>query len=141
MENIISTLNNIVSHIPWQAIAASGIISPLLVGIRKWFNIKSKRVLIFLVSLMSAGAVTVNYLLRVPTSDPSILAIQASVVAFMTQPIYHFVVKPGFAWFADTIEAAALFKSEVRSAALPQSGVISDASVQTTTPVVDDFTH
>lgn len=137
MNNILHYINIIVSHIPWAAVAASGVISPLLMMIKKWLDIKSEKVLISLVGLMSAGAVMANYLLHVPTSDPSIIAIQTAVVGFMTQPIYYFIVKPGFAWIGETVAAAAAFKKEVKSAAVPTT----DASVQVAPPVVDNFTH
>lgn len=147
MHTVLYILNTIASHVPWTAIVASGFISPLLVGIKKWFSVKSEKVMISLVTIISGVVAALNYLIHIPTHDPTIIAVQAAVVAFMTQPIYFFVVKPALGWLGDTIAAAAAFRKEVQSAAVPTSGLpnsaaVATSSASTTVPVqVEDFSH
>jgi len=97
LQQILNILNYAAVHVPWSAVAASGVLSPLLVAVKKWFSVQSERVMITLVALSSGLVVAGNYLLHVPTHDPSIIAVQTAVVAFMTQPVYFFMVKPGLA--------------------------------------------
>lgn len=127
MDEIVKILNYLATNMPWEALVASGIISPLLVGIKKVLSVQSERVMISLVLIVSILAATGHYLLTVPTSNPSIIAMQGAVLAFMTQPVYFFLVKPASKWFSETLAAAAAFKADVKSAAEPQQGLTTQA--------------
>lgn len=132
-QTILDALNYVAVHIPWEGLVASGILSPLLVGIKKWFSVQSERIMITLVIVSGMLVAAGNYLLHVPTSDPSIIAVQGAVVAFMTQPIYFFVVKPIWKWFATQMAKAAAYDNEVKSAAQP----LSPATPAPTTDIQD----
>ena len=107
LNNIIDILNWVAVHVPWAMVGASALISPLLVGIKKWFSVQSEKVMITLVGLVSMAAAGFHYLLTVPTHNPSVIAIQGFVLAFMTQPVYFFAVKPSIAWLQKRIQEAA----------------------------------
>jgi hypothetical protein len=56
-----NAINYLAVHIPWAAVGASGVLSPLLLGVKKWFSVQSEKVMISLVALSSmlvAGAIT-----------------------------------------------------------------------------------
>jgi hypothetical protein len=142
----LNVMNDIARHFPWEALAASGVISPLLVGIKKWFSVQNEKVMISLVILISGLAVAGNYMLHVPTSDPYIIGIQTAVLAFMTQPIYFFIVKPAIAFFKNEVEKAAAL-NEVKSATVPKGGITvtygtpAPATAFAATAPVTDFSH
>lgn len=123
MQQILDVANYIVTHVPWDVLIASGILSPLLLAIKKWFSVQSEKVMISLVAFVALMTATGHYLLTVPTGNPSVIAVQAAVLAFMTQPIYFFVVKPIWLWFSAQLSAAAAYRSEVLSATVPETGV------------------
>lgn len=133
LEQALYYANLLAKNFPWEVIAASGVLSPLLVGIKKWFSVQSEKVMISLVMLLSLLTVVVNYLLRVPTTNPQYLAVQAAVLAFMTQPVYFFIVKPAIYSFRSYVEKAAKFNAEVKSAAVPAAG-LTPPTVTTTPP-------
>jgi hypothetical protein len=127
---ILSNANDLARHFPWDALVASGVISPLLVGVKKWRitkNVESlfkKDWFVYLtLLLLSALTAAGNYLLHTPTSDPTIIAIQTAVVAFLTQPIYFFIVKPALAYFRGEINRAAEHNLQIKSAAVPVGGL------------------
>lgn len=134
MQEVLNVINYIVVHMPWNAVAASGVLSPLLLGIKKWFSVQSEKVMITLVALLACLTAAGHYLLTVPTHNPSIIAVQGFVLAFMTQPIYFFVVKPTVKWFDERVEEAAALNL-AKSAAEPVP------SVTAPTPVTEDFSQ
>jgi hypothetical protein len=144
---IVNALNSLAQMTPWAAIAASSVISPFLVGVKKWLSIQSERVMVLLVIGLSMAAAGLNYLLHVPTHDPSIIALQGAVVAFMTQPMYFFIVKPAIAFFKQEVEKAAQLNLDVKSAVVPPTGVVAAPTVEaapatTPTPInVTEFTN
>lgn len=122
-QTILDALNYAAAHIPWSAIGASGVLSPLLLGLKKWFSVQSERVMISLVALVALLTAGGHYLLTTPIQNPGVIAIQAAVLAFMTQPIYFFVVKPATAWFGEQLAKAAAFDAQVKSAIQPAGGL------------------
>jgi hypothetical protein len=118
ISQVLQTINDFATYMPWDALLAAGIISPTLVGFKKWLSIQSERVMILLVILVSLGTVTSHYLLTVPTHDPSIIGVQTAVLAFMTQPVFFFIVKPAIAFFRSEVEKAAALNLDIRSAAV-----------------------
>lgn len=123
MHDLLSTANELAKSFPWDALAATGVISPLLVGFKKWLSIQSERVMISLVALLSFLTVAGHYLLTTPSSSPKVLAYQSAVLAFMTQPVYFFFVKPAFAWLRTSIEKSDQLNKDIKSAAQPASGI------------------
>lgn len=141
MQDVLNILNYVAASIPWDAVIASGILSPLLLGVKKWFSVQSEKVMIVLVLISGVLVASGNYLLNVPTSDPSIIAVQGAVLAFMTQPIYFFVVKPFFRWFGETLAAAAAFKADAQSATVPSEGLPISPVISDVTPANQSFTN
>lgn len=135
-QTILDALNYAAAHIPWAAIGASGILSPLLLGLKKWFSVQSEKVMISLVALVALATAAGHYLLTTPIQAPGVIAIQAAVLAFMTQPIYFFVVKPAAAWFGEQLAKAAAFDAQVKSAIEPVNGLPLGAG-----PATEDFSH
>lgn len=121
---ILQTLNAVAQFMPWDALAAAGVISPLLVGVKKWLKVQSSTVMFLLVAGTSLGAVTVHYLLTIPTDDPSIIGLQTAVLAFMTQPVYYLLVKPAIAFWRAEVEKAAALNAEIKSAAVESTPVV-----------------
>lgn len=110
LTQLLNVSNYLANHIPWAAVGASGVLSPLVLAIKKWFSVQSERIMITIVALVATITAGANYLIHVPTHDPSIIALQATVLAFLTQPVYFFVVKPGFKWFQQRTEEAVQLK-------------------------------
>jgi len=138
-----------------EIIGASGALSTLLVGVKKWFSVQSDKVMISLLFL-SAGLLAVgHYLLTAPSDDPSIIALQGAAFAVLTQGVYHFAVKPARKWLqARVLEAAELKLSQeaeapavYSSTATTQTFTVPGNSVSTVSTVpptridVSDFSH
>ena len=139
---ILNGLNFAAKNVPWDAILASGILSPLLLipkrVVKKYF-IHQEQVMIIVVGLAGLLVAAGNYLLHVPNQNPGIIAIQGAVLAFMTQPIYFIVVKPLCRKISAIIAveiAKAAAKDEVHSAAVPPEGLPITAP-----KVIEDFSH
>jgi hypothetical protein len=111
-----NAINYLAVHIPWAAVGASGVLSPVLLGVKKWFSVQSEKVMISLVALSSMLVAAGHYLLNVPTHDPTIIAAQGAALAFMTQPFYFFIVKPLAAAVSEQLAKAAAFDAQVKSA-------------------------
>lgn len=148
LQKILDILNNVPPG-TYEAMIASGVISPVLLGIKKWLSVKSERVMVTLVIVIAMLTAAGNYLLHVPVHDPSIIALQGSVIAFMTQPVYFFFVKPLFNKVSETLSAASKFNDEVKSAVEPPEGlpistyppVQSATSLVGSTPNPNDFSQ
>lgn len=123
LHSILDGANYLAVHVPWAAVIASPLVSGLIVAIKKWFSVQSERVMISLVALVAMIVAGGNYLLHVPTHDPSIIAVQAAVLAFMTQPAYFFIVKPLAASIEQQLQKAAAFDAQVKSASQPVAPV------------------
>lgn len=119
LHSVANVLNYLAVHVPWQAVAASGMLSPVLLGIKKWFSVQSEKVMISLVMLSGMLLSGAHYLMTVPTHDPSIIAVQGAALAFLTQPFYFFIVKPVAASVSEQLAKAAAFDRQVKSAAEP----------------------
>jgi hypothetical protein len=119
VQNILHTVNAVLANVPWSAVAASGLLSPVLLAIKKWFSVQSERVMISLVALSGMLVAGGSYLLHVPTHDPTIIALQGAAIAFGTQPFYFFIVKPIAASVEEQLAKAAAFERNVKSAAEP----------------------
>jgi Na+/melibiose symporter-like transporter len=143
MQSILHALNSI-SPDAWgvvvQTLVSALIVSPLFVGIKKWFQVDGEKKMLFLVMLGSMGAAAVAYMLTVPQFAPWIILAQGWLVFATTQPVYMYFVKPVFknlgSWFTGKLaEAAAI--NEAKGAAVPATGLpISSVPAST-----EDFSH
>lgn len=134
VSEISTILTYLSTSIPWEAVAASGVLSPVLLAIKKWFSVQSEKVMITLVLLAGMLTAAGHYLLNVPTNDPSIIAVQGAVLAFMTQPFYFFIVKPIANTVSEQIAKAQAFDRQIKSAIEPAPAV---SGTRPITPVED----
>lgn len=152
MQEVLHYLNQAVSqfhNIPagfWQALIASGVLSPLI-KIWKHFRITKKEKEIaewamYGLTIVVAFAVAVfQYLLTTHPQNPQIIALHTAVLSFMLQPVYMFVVKPTWNYLSSKNAAAAAFNSEVKSAAIPAEGLpIGGTSASATSATTVDQT-
>ena len=119
LQTLLSGLNYLAVNIPWEAVVAGGVLSPLAVGVNKLIKAQkpiTKFTVVFMVAVLGCG---INYILNTPVRDPSIIALQGAVVTFFAQPFYLLMVKPGFAWVGVQLAKAQAFDAEVKSAATP----------------------
>lgn len=123
LQNILNTLNQLAVAMPWDALIAAGILSPALVAIKKWLSIQSEKVMVTLVIVLAAAAAGVTYLMTATFTDPSMIGVKTAIIAFMSQPVYFFIVKPAIAWFYSEVDKAAKLNMEMRSAAEPATGL------------------
>jgi hypothetical protein len=123
MEQVLSTLNTISQAIPWDLVMASGILSPAVLLVKKWLHLQSEKVMMTLVLVLSMIGSAVTYILSTNSADPSIIAVQGLMVAAMSQPVFFLVVKPFSVWFGGELAKARAFDAEVKSAAIPASGL------------------
>lgn len=123
MQQTLQTVNSIAQMIPWDLVIASGVLSPVVLVIKKWLSIQSEKVMMTLVLLVSMIGATASYLLGTTSSDPTIIAVQGFMVAAMSQPVYYLAVKPFSAWLGAELAKARAFDAEVKSAAIPAEGL------------------
>lgn len=123
MDQILPTLNTIAQAIPWDLVAASGILSPVVLLVKKWLSIQSEKVMMTLVLVLSMLGSAVTYILSTTSADPTIIAAQGFIVAAMSQPVYYLAVKPFSVWLGAELAKARAFDAEVKSAAIPASGL------------------
>ena len=122
--DVLQTVNEFAQFMPWDALAAAGVISPALAGVKKWLKVQSSTVMFLLVVATSLGTVVAHYLLTIPTNDPSIIGLQTAVLAFMTQPVYYLILKPMMAFWRAEVEKAAALNAELKSAAVEPTPVV-----------------
>lgn len=122
-QTTLNVLNWLALNIPWDLVLASGILSPLLLGVKKWFSVQSEKVMMSLVLVFGVVGAAVTYLMGTPTTDPSIIAAHGLMIAAMSQPVFFILVKPVSRWLSTELAKAAAFDAEVRSAAIPAEGL------------------
>lgn len=140
----IDYLNYAATNIPWAAIAASGILSGLLLGPQKLIKkyvVHNEQVMIVLVGAAGLVVAGVHYLLTVPTTNPKFIALQGLALSFATQPFYFLLWKPAMAWFSGQLVKASTIDEQITSAKVPATGL--GLQVGSTVPIVaaDDFSQ
>lgn len=141
MDSLINALNWIAVNVPWNAILAAGILSPVMAGVSKLLRAK-KGLTKFLIFATGASVVaTANVLLNMPSADPTVIATQTAVLGFLAQPFYLAMVKPFMQWFAGELAKAAAYDNEIKSAAVPAEGLPIAPAPLVTPPVEQDFSH
>lgn len=118
ISTLVNYLNDFANVIPWDAILASGILSPLMVPVIKFVKAERDITKLLLVFLGGTGIAIGHYLLTTPTDNPSIVLMQGAVLTFMAQPFWHLLVKPGIAYVKSEV-ARAIADQEKKSAVLP----------------------
>jgi xanthosine utilization system XapX-like protein len=127
----------------------SGILSGLLIGpqkaIKKWFE-HNEQVMILTVAAAGMLVAGAHYLINTPSANPSIIAVQGLVLAFMTQPFYFIVWKPlmrkigvsFIPWLREQIKEAESL-NEVKTAVEPAGGLPAPALTEKPTVPITDF--
>lgn len=122
---MLNLLNELATKFPLDALIASGLLSPLLLLVKNWRisrnveTILQKDWVMYSLVLLTATAFSIGeYVLSAPTHDPTIIAVRTAVTAFMSQPIYFYIVKPLFALFKSQLDKAAALNNDIKSAAV-----------------------
>lgn len=123
MEQALQILNWLAVNIPWELVIASGVLSPVVLLVKKWLHLQSEKVMMTLVLVLSMLGSAVTYILSATSNDPTIIAVQGFIVAAMSQPVYYLIVKPFSLWFSGELAKARAFDAEVKSAAIPATGL------------------
>lgn len=109
-----------------EVVVSALIVSPVALGLKKWWKIEGDKVMVGLVMLASLLAAVVLYLQSDPRFSPWVVAVQGALTFAATQPWYHFFVKPvairTATWFTSQVEQAAQL-NDVKSATVPASGL------------------
>lgn len=128
-QQTLHTLNSI-PEAAWnviiQSVASAVVVSPLFLGVKKWFSIDSPKKMVFLVMLGSMAAAAIAYLVTVPQFAPWFILVTGWLTFATTQPVYHYFAKPFFTWLGAWItgkvnDAKAI--NEAKSAAVPATGL------------------
>lgn len=122
-ELIVDGLNALsnVSPATWEvlgtAIVASGVLSPLLMGVKKLFKIKRELIMLFTVIAASFAVAAVAYLKDVVEYNPVVIGL---ILTVGTNIAYHAVFKPLSKKYApklaQMVENARLYKSQKKAA-------------------------
>jgi hypothetical protein len=104
---LIALANQFISQYGWGAIAASGLVSPLLSGYKHWLQLegdktyrlgpvklKGEQIIFIMLIIFSALPGCLAFLTHMDSSNAKLLAIRTIITAFMAQPVYLFVLKP-----------------------------------------------
>lgn len=145
MHDLLNLLNELATKVPLDWLIASGLLSPLLLAVKKWRITKNVEtilqkdwVMYSLVILTSAAFAIASYILNDPTKDPTVIAIQTAMTAFMSQPIYFFVVKPLFKLIEAQLAKAAQLNADIKSAAVsPTEPIVAAATPEGMAQTVD----
>jgi hypothetical protein len=141
---LIDWLNYAAVNIPWEAVAASGVLSGLLLGpqklVKKYVQ-HNEQVMIVLVGVSGIVVAGVHYLATAPTTNPKFIALQGLALSFLTQPFYFIVWKPLVKLLSDSFVQAAAVDEQVISAKVPAAGLgLQPGSTVPITPA-DDFSQ
>jgi hypothetical protein len=139
---LLSTANDFATQFPWQYLLMAGVISPIGVFIKKLADIQAKKkytvlhvpfvhtfkftgeqLMFSMVAGMSYLAAGLSYALHYPTHDPTLIAIQGTILGFATQPVYYFMVKPFLGYVQSELAKDAQENLTIKSAAVPVGGL------------------
>lgn len=116
-------LNWLAVNVPWELVIASGVLSPVLLGVKKWKHIKSEKIMSTLVIVFGLLGAAATYILSSTSDTPAIIATQGLLIAAMSQPWYFTLWKPISKWLSAELAKARAFDAEVKSAAIPATGL------------------
>jgi hypothetical protein len=126
LKTILDALNSVSPDV-WtiiiETVVGALVASPLVVGLKKWLSINSDKVMLITTiaaSMVAAGGV---YIVNDPVFSAWLIPIQGWLIFATTQPVYRFLVKPIIRKIQTVIADAIAFNAEVKSAAVPPSGL------------------
>lgn len=120
--NLIATYFNNLGG--WQAVVASGVLSPVGIGIKKLKGIDNGEVMIWLMAAGSLVAGFMVYLLTTPQHDPTVIAFLGAVTFLASQPFYKVIFKPFFGWLGGQFATAKLqVEAQRNPASVPPEGL------------------
>lgn len=134
LQTVLDILNWLGTNIPWEALAASGLLTVFLQVPKQWVKRLYKHydwVMLALAFVGSLWLVTLEYLQDNPTIAPQLLVVHAAAMAYMTQPFYKLMVKPistKFVSFLSAQVAEAKRRSAAQAATEPSTGLPLTAS-------------
>lgn len=128
---------NILNQVPreaWdmviQIVVSAVVISPAALGIKKWLEVNSEKLMLIGVMTASVAAPALLYLKDMPQFAAWIVLVQGGLVFATTQPVYYFFIKPLSrkigVWFGGQIAKAAevkAFQEDLKSALEPIGGL------------------
>lgn len=125
---------NIITDILLSAI----VVSPVALGLKKWWSVHSEKVMLFLVIIGSMVSSALVYVLNAPELSAWVIPVQGWLVFATTQPVYFLFIKPLFRrlgdWLTSEVAKAQAIQAErddIRSAVEPTGGL---AVVPTVSP-------
>lgn len=116
---VLEILNTVVNNFPVEGVVGVITGSSLLTPITRKLKNQSDLFKMTLVWCTFAVGAGIYYLLNTPIDNPTIIAIQASVLYVASQPFYMKVAKPIAVWFGDQLAKAAAFDEQVKQAKEP----------------------
>lgn len=143
MQPILDILNTVPGEV-WSLIVeilfSAIIVSPVALGLKKFWKVNSEKIMLFLVIAGSFAAATFTYLQGSAEFAPWVIAVEGWLVFATTQPVYFLFIKPLTrrvgSWFAAQVAEATLL-NEAKTAAVPEQGlpeqpdtVLSDINVR-----------
>lgn len=121
LNQLAQTFNNLGG---WNAVVASGVLSPIGMAVKKLKNIDNGEVMLWLIAAGSLLAGFVVYLLTTPQHDPTVIAFLGVVTFVGTQPFYKVIFKPFFAWLGGQFATAkAQVEAQKNPASVPAEGL------------------
>ncbi len=117
LSTVPSTILNTLNEVPPEAwtiivevVVGALVVSPALVGLKKWWDINSAKVMTFWTIVASLLAGAGAYLHNDPRYAPWFILVQGWLILATTQPVYRYAVKPLFTrlgiWFASKLALA-----------------------------------
>lgn len=126
LNNILNVLNSVPAEV-WTVVAetviAALIASPLVVGLKKWFNVHSDKVALILAIGASMFTGVAAYAVNDPVFSAWLIPVHGWLIFATTQPVYRFLMKPIIRKIQAIIAEAVAFNAEVKSAAVPAGGL------------------
>jgi hypothetical protein len=116
-----TTFNNLGG---FSALLASGVLSPVGIGIKKLKDIKDGEVMLWIMAAASLVAGFLVYLFSTPQHDPTVIGFLGLVTFIGTQPFYKIIFKPLFTWVGGQFAQAKLqVEADRNPAAVPPEGL------------------
>lgn len=106
-----------------ETIVAALLASPLVAGIKKWFQVHSDKVMLFVTILASIGGAVAAYLVNDPTFTAWWVPVHGWLIFATTQPVYRYLIKPIGNRIRAEIDKAIELEKLKKSAVVPPSGL------------------
>lgn len=119
MHQVLQSTLDFINGIPagfWMLLPVSVIVSAITMPIIKWFNAQKDYSKILISYGVSSTVVAANYLLHVPTHNPSIIFLQSAVLSFGSHVAFKTLVFPTWEAIQAQLAKAAAFDANVKSA-------------------------